>query len=54
MSLYSVERVLVWFKGKNRKWAGVKEEVWITWQTALLNCAKVGRTDMLAGRHSNK
>ena len=49
MSLHRVKRELTLLQGKKRKETGVKGDTWITWQTALLNCAKVGRTSMWAG-----
>ena len=41
-------RVLVKLKDKTD--AGIYGVEWATWQTAVLNCAKVGRVGMWCGR----
>ena len=46
MSLYSARRSVS--LDKTRGW--YLGDTWITQQTALLNCARVGRARMLAGR----
>ena len=46
MSLYSARRSVS--LDKTRGW--YLGDIWITWQTALLNFARVGRVRMLAGR----
>ena len=46
MSLYRARRSVS--LDKTRGW--FLADTWITWQTALLNCVRVGRVRMLAGR----
>ena len=48
MSLYSASCGVSKVK-KVKTGVSIKGNTWITWQTALLNCARVGRTGILAG-----
>ena len=49
MTLYSTKKSVNIVK-RYKTEIGIKGETCATCQTALLNCPKVGRTDMLAGR----